>query len=300
MLKHLGRGAAGHVFLASQPSLGDRPVVVKLTTFHGQEHLTLARLQHTNIVPLYAVVDDPVRKLRILCMPYFGGVTLDVLLDKLADLPPRDRNLPHVIANLRTASALATGPAIKILEQLSFEKSICWICLNLAEALHYAHECGLVHFDLKPSNVLIAADGQPMLLDFHLARPPIRTQGPLPDHLGGTPGYMPPEQEKALAALVAGTKIAVPVDRRVDIYALGALLYQTFGGRLPAQSGAPTPLWKCNPRISKGLSAIVEKCLAPSAAALSGRPGAGQRSPPAYPRSAACGRRQSRLGGALS
>ncbi len=135
-----GAARAGHVFLASQPSLGDRPVVVKLTTFHGQEHLTLARLQHTNIVPLYAVVDDAVRKLRILCMPYFGGVTLDVLLDKLADLPPRDRNLPHVIANLRTASALATGPATKILEQLSFEKSICWICLNLAEALHYAHD----------------------------------------------------------------------------------------------------------------------------------------------------------------
>ncbi len=128
-------------------------------------------------------------------MPYFGGVTLDVLLDKLADSLPETAICP-CIADLRTASAFATGPAIKILEQLSFEKSICWICLNLAEALHDAHECGLVHFDLKPSNVLIAADGQPMLLDFHLARPPIRTQGPLPDHLGGTPGYIHPNRKR--------------------------------------------------------------------------------------------------------
>jgi hypothetical protein len=73
LLAELGRGAAGGVFLASQPELSDRSVVLKITPLAGQEHLSLARLQHTHIVPLYTAFDDPQRKIRVLCMPFFGG-----------------------------------------------------------------------------------------------------------------------------------------------------------------------------------------------------------------------------------
>ena len=81
LLAELGRGAAGVVFLASQPSLGDRPVVLKVTPRGRDEHLSLARLQHMNIVPLYSehVLFDG--NLQVLCMPFLGGTTLAGVLD---------------------------------------------------------------------------------------------------------------------------------------------------------------------------------------------------------------------------
>src|SRR5262249_16327767 len=88
LLAQLGHGANGRVFLATQASLADRRIVVKLTAAEGQEHLSLARLQHTHIVPLYAVYDDTQRGLRALCMPYFGGGAFDRILDVLRSRTP--------------------------------------------------------------------------------------------------------------------------------------------------------------------------------------------------------------------
>ena len=65
----------------------------------------------------------------------------------------------------------------------------------------YAQERGLVHLDIKPSNALLAMDGVPMLLDFHLARGPLAAGAPA-SWLGGTPGHMAPEHEKALEAVL--------------------------------------------------------------------------------------------------
>jgi hypothetical protein len=87
LLAEIGRGGQGRVFLATQTSLGDRPVVLKITPRSGQEHIALALLQHTHIVPLLSVLDEPARNLRALCMPYFGGLTLAALLVQLGKLP---------------------------------------------------------------------------------------------------------------------------------------------------------------------------------------------------------------------
>ncbi len=263
LFAELGRGAVGRVYLATQPALSDRPVVVKLTPQTGQEHLSLARLQHTGIAPLYLMQNYPERNLRLLCMPYLGGVTLDRLLDALVYRPGAQRSGRDVARIIEAAEdddceAARHSPALQFLHRASYPQAVCWIGACLADALHYAHQRGLCHFDLKPSNVLLARDGQPMLLDFHLARGPLRP-GDQDLWLGGTPGYFSPEQQAAMAALREGGAIAAPVDHRSDIYSLGVLLKELLGG------GAKAPR----------LQAILQTCLAqtpqdrfPDAAAL--------------------------------
>src|SRR5262249_54447418 len=107
----------------------------------------------------------------------------------------------------------------------------------LAEALHYAHERGLIHLDLKPSNVLVAADGQPMLLDFHLARAPLAPGVPGPDWMGGTPTYMSPEQRRAFDALRAGREGPPGRGRPLRPVFAGLALVGSARGDPPARPG---------------------------------------------------------------
>jgi serine/threonine protein kinase/tetratricopeptide (TPR) repeat protein len=269
LLTELGRGALGRVFLATQQSLANRRVVLKVVPLHGREHLSLARLQHTHIMPLYAVHDDSTRAVRVLCMPYFGSVTLARLREALARLRRPSRTgqdllqalVETTIPGVRGAD-ISNSPARNYLTRSTFVEGICWIGLCLAEGLHYAHEHGLVHFDVKPSNVLLGSDGQPMLLDFHLAQPPLSAGAPPPDWLGGTPGHMAPEQQAALAAVRLRQPLAADVGPPADIFSLGALLYEMLGGEAPYQPGQSPPLHSRNPAVGVGLSDVIHKCLA--------------------------------------
>ncbi len=268
LLAELGRGAHGRVFLAAQATLADRPVVLKVTPCHGQEYLSLARLQHTHIVPLYSMQDDRSRDLRVLCMPYFGGATLASILAALRGLPPAQRTGQDIVETLKKAQTAAPlplsveGPACQFLARASYTRAIGWIGACLADALAYTHERGLVHLDLKPSNVLWAADGQPMLLDLHLARGPIPAGAAPPNWLGGTPVYMAPEHRLALDAVRAGVRVPVGVDGRADIYSLGLLLCEALGGSPPPSRAAADWLRQHNPLVTVGLADVVDKCLA--------------------------------------
>ena len=122
------------------------------------------------------------------------------------------------------------GPYRKYLAQASFVQAVCWVAACLADALQYAHDRGLVHLDVKPSNVLIAGDGQPMLLDFHLAQGPVLPGLSGPERLGGTPRYLSPEQEAAMESVRSGGEVCVTVDGRSDIYSLGLLLSEALAG----------------------------------------------------------------------
>jgi serine/threonine protein kinase/tetratricopeptide (TPR) repeat protein len=267
LIAELGSGAEGRVYLATQPSLADRHVVLKLSPRTGKEHLSLARLQHTHIVPLYAIHDDPRRGLRALCMPYFGSATLARLQEVMNELPRDQRDGQQLLAALDQVQAVplpppARSPGRHLLARASYVQALCWITAGLAEGLHYAHEHGLVHLDVKPSNVLLATAGQPMLLDFHLAQPPLRPDGDQPEWLGGTLAYMAPEHWEALSAIREGKSIPRPVDSRADLFALGAMLYEALGGKLPVQADQFRPLRRINPEVSHGLSDVVRKCLA--------------------------------------
>lgn len=267
LIAELGRGALGRVFLASQGSLADRPVVLKFTPREALEHLSLARLQHTHIVPLHSVQDHPDRGLRSLCMPYFGGTTLSRLLEALRPIPPGERtgqNLLNALDEAEAAAPIRTpaqGAARRGLSRASYVQTVCWVGACVADALQYAHERGLVHLDLKPSNILLADDGQPMLLDFHLAREPVRRGETSPHWFGGTPGYMSPEQQDALRALREGRQVERPVDGRSDVYSLGVLLYEGLAGRPFLESENVRTLRRHNPKVSIGLADVIEKCL---------------------------------------
>ena len=223
----LGRGASGRTYLASEPTLADRSVVLKVISDDQEEHLSLARLQHTNIIPLFSEHSFPERGLRALCMPYLGGTSLARILDALAPIPPADRrgrDIIHVLDKVHAGGPDPTpvdGPYRRSIEQVAYVDAVCWIGTRLADALQEAHAHGLVHMDVKPSNVLIAADGLPLLLDFHLACRPIAAGERFPDRIGGTPGWMAPEHRAALEAVAGGQPVPQPVDHRADIYALG-------------------------------------------------------------------------------
>ena len=285
LLLELDRGAVGRVFLATQPALSDRPVVVKFTPCTGDEHLSLARLQHTHIAPLYLVQDFPTHNLRALCMPYLGALSRARLLKALRACPLQQRTGRQIAELLVTAQSgvpvaqSLVRPAVRFLNRATFTQAVCWIGSCLADALHYAHQCGLVHLDIKPSNVLLASDGQPMLLDFHLARPPIPSgSGPV-DLVGGTRGYMSHEQALAAAAVQQGSLVSIAVDGRSDIYSLGVLLYESLTDSLPeAEEAASRRLLRQRNRdVSRGLEEVLHKCLARCRQPLSGCRRTGRR-----------------------
>jgi tetratricopeptide (TPR) repeat protein len=260
LVAELGRGGAGRTYLAVEPALADRPVVLKVIPDDQEEHLRLARLQHTHIVPLFSEQTLPERGLRALCMPYLGGASLAQIFDTLDGIPldrRRGRDLVAALDRVQLQAEPQTGPCRRYLEAASYVEALCWIGMCLAEALQYAHARGLCHMDIKPSNVLITGDGQPMLLDFHLARGPIAAGECVLGRVGGTPGWMSPEQEAALRAVREGRCVPEAVDGGSDIHALGLLLRGALWGQ---QHQRPVG-------VSVGLADIIGRCLAPKRAA---------------------------------
>lgn len=278
VLDELGRGAEGRVYLARQRTLADRRVVLKVTECAGEEHFNLARLQHTHIVPLYSVQEDREHNRRVLCMPYFGRATFRDVLRHLEEIPVArrsGRDILHALdrteeddaaCELSAAGELAPRshdtPARKYLASADYVEAVCWLGACLADALQFAHERDLVHLDIKPSNILLAADGQPMLLDFHLARPPLKQGEPPPAWLGGSIGYMSSEQHGASLDTLDRQPLRQDVDGRADLFSLGMFLYEALSGRYVLALEQPLPpLSHWNEQISVGLSDIIERCV---------------------------------------
>jgi serine/threonine protein kinase/lipoprotein NlpI len=272
LLSELGRGSHARVFLATQPSLENRLVVLKLGPATGQEHLSLARLQHSHIVPLYSVHEFPTHGLRGLCLPYFGGLTLHKALARIKQhgQPATAGGLLEILNRDRSEAVDAPidSRAWEFLNTSTFSDVVCWIGACLSDALQYAHDRGLLHLDLKPSNVLLASDGVPMLLDFHLARPPLKAGDSAPFWIGGTPGYMAPEHLAAVQAVRDGTSIPHDLDARADVYSLGVVLSEAVASAAQDRSKSSA---------SVGLIDILARCTAadprdryPTAAALAG------------------------------
>jgi tetratricopeptide (TPR) repeat protein len=262
LVKEIGRGAFGRVYLACQDDLAGRPVALKLSADLVDEWRWLAQLQHPNIVPIYSV--HRAGLLQALCMPYLGSVTL---ADVLAALRERSAAAPC------PESSRAMAPCCLLARRgAEYVREVLRIGGRLADGLASAHDRGILHQDLKPANVLLMDNGTPMLLDFNLAQDTRRRGNLSAAHVGGTLPYMAPEQ------LQAFREGRCEPDPRSDVYALGLILYELLTLRLPfplpqgaideclprliadRRLGPPAMPYQ-NKHITPAVAAIVGRCL---------------------------------------
>jgi serine/threonine protein kinase len=242
LVRELGSGSFGRVFLARQCSL-DRLVALKVTRDRGHEARTLARLEHAHIVQVFSEVVIAERNLRLLCMQFVPGTTLERVG---AALTVRDRRQWSGRTILEVLDRVDTGPVPldpaalrerEFLARCDFVPAVCWLGARLAEALAHAHDSGILHRDVKPANVLLNRYGRPFLADFNLsfaARCDSADAAPF----GGTVAYMAPEHLEAFAP--GGRTLRDTVNERSDLYALGVVLFELLTGRLPFRVG-PRP-----------------------------------------------------------
>jgi serine/threonine protein kinase len=210
ILRELGRGAIGSVYLAHDPVI-DRQVAIKtfnprLTSAEKKQYeqqlineaRAAGRLSHPHIVTIFDASSEG--NMPYIAMEYLPGAELSKRLES------GERFHSDEVA------------------------TIIW---KIADALVYAHKNGVIHRDIKPANIFMVGD-QPKLFDFGIARAPNRVSDkPLDDepytlfrnNLLGTPNYMSPEQA-----------LGEPVDERTDIYSLGAVMYEMLVGCKPFKS----------------------------------------------------------------
>src|SRR5467141_4646288 len=239
LLEEIGRGGQGVVYRARQKSL-NRAVALKvigLGQWATKAHLkrfrleaeAAASLEHPCIVPIYEVGE------RAGACYFSMGLVEGGQLDAVAKREP----IP-----IRHAAELIA---------------------KLARTVHYAHEHGILHRDIKPGNILLDAEGEPHLTDFGLARL-VESESTVTRTLEvlGTPSYMAPEQ-------AAGNNARLTI--ATDVYGLGAVLYQLLTGHPPFAGGTtyetikllldtePRQLRLLNPKVDRDLSTICLKCL---------------------------------------
>jgi len=287
LLRELGRGGMARVFLAEQEDLDDRLVVVKVAGRASAEPRLLARARHPHIVEVLRHDRTADGALHLICMPFLGGATLAAVLaeGRRGGAPPRSGRDFLAILDRVSDPAYPPGlgrPAREVLAGSSRARAVAWIVARLAEALDHAHGRGVAHGDLKPANILLTADGQPMLLDFNLAVDWGRADpADLAGDGGGTLAYMAPERLRAVADPARAPAPRSADRHRADIYALGLVLRELLGGPAPA---APPPVAGRSPRelaavlaearrrgpslagVPGALRPILARCLAPDPA----------------------------------
>ena len=236
LLLRLGSGTFATVFLARQNSM-QRLVALKISADQGLEPQTLAQLDHPNIVRVYDQRRIPDQNIRLMYMQYLRGGSLHRALDILT-IEPRalwsgakfveivDRNLTD-----RGEDAALGSPVRERLQTMSWPSVVCRIGEQLASALDYAHDRGVLHRDIKLANVLLAADGTAKLVDFNVSFSG-EVEGATPwTFLGGSLAYMSPEQLEACDPNHDRSPDAL--DGRSDIFSLGVLLFELLTGKRP-------------------------------------------------------------------
>ena len=244
IIREIGRGGMGVVYEAEQTSLHRRVAlkVLRLGVVADPEAMqrfrreaeTVARLHHTNIVPIFAVGCE--HGVHYYAMQFIEGKSLAQVL----------------------AESVRSG-------ELPLHDDVARWGLQAAEALSHSHQRGVIHRDVKPSNLLLDAEGVLWLTDFGLAKRADEVTLTVRGALLGTPRYMSPEQAESLER---------PIDHRTDLYSLGASLYELATGQPVFDSPAPHAVIaqilteepakprRLRPSLPRDLETIILTCLA--------------------------------------
>ncbi|HEY1603808.1 MAG TPA: serine/threonine-protein kinase [Pirellulales bacterium] len=246
LLTRLGRGAFATVFLARQQSM-QRIVALKISADKGNEPQTMALLDHPHIVRVFDQRHLSERQLRLLYMQYIPGGTLQTVIDTIRRLPPSMRSGVRLLEAideclmLRGESPPTDSPLRHRLATATWPQTVCWLGSRLAAALSYAHQRGVLHRDVKPANVLVAADGTPKLADFNISYSSKVEGSSAAAYFGGSLAYMSPEQLEACNP--NHMREAEDLDGRSDVYSLGVMLWELLTGRRPFEDCQPTSNW---------------------------------------------------------
>jgi len=245
LIEEVGRGAAGVVYLGEDPESGARAAIkvlradLALSPVQRQRFLREATatqdLKHPGIARVFEFGEEHGH--QFFAMEYIEGASLF-----------------EVLENQRSGSGSTEG----------HER---WVKLAaaVADGLHYAHERGIVHRDIKPQNLLLDDSGRPCIVDFGLAKFEELSALTRSGALAGTPYYMSPEQ-----ALAANVK----VDRRTDIFSLGVVLYEMLTLNRPFEGDSqqeilysitfrdPAPMSSRNTEIPEDLETVCLQAMA--------------------------------------
>ena len=227
----LGQGGMATVYKAFQPAL-DRYVALKLLRAgivddaeqrerFDREAKAIARLRHPSIVQVFDF--DTIEGQSFLVMEFIDGGTLKT---KQTELATAGQHLPR-------------GDVSRIIGEV-------------ADALDAAHHMGIVHRDVKPSNVLLSRSGRAIMADFGIARI-LTSAGQTQTGVGvGTPEYMSPEQGEGAA-----------VDKQSDIYSLGVMAYELLTGRVPFRADTPLAVVLAHVRDPLPLPSTIDPSIGP-------------------------------------
>ncbi len=241
IVRELGRGGMGVVYEARQVSLNRRVALKVLSGGLGLapkavqrfrlEAEAAAKLHHTNIVPVYAIAEE--QGTHFYAMELIDGPSLDHVIRQMRQETGSAASTPIASAGGKLSADLAqTGPYVysppgcgattglsssSIGSGGGYFDTVARLIAEVADALDYAHQQGIVHRDMKPSNLLLSPAGRLSVNDFGLARMLEQPGMTMTGEFVGTPAYMSPEQ------ITAGR---APLNHRTDVYSLGATLYE--------------------------------------------------------------------------
>jgi serine/threonine protein kinase/formylglycine-generating enzyme required for sulfatase activity len=224
LLRRIGSGGMGVVYLAEQQSL-QRQVALKLIRpeflyFPGardrfeREIKAVLQLQHPSILPIYTVGES--NGIPYFAMEWVDGATVDQVLHQLGG------NAPERLTAADLASVVGSCPVHR--PGSSWVTTVFELLHRVADALHHAHERGVVHRDVKPSNILLARDGRVLLVDFGLALTPESSRLTRTGSQMGSLPYMSPEQVRGDPSRI---------DRRTDVYSLGVVAFELLTLKTP-------------------------------------------------------------------
>jgi serine/threonine protein kinase len=246
LLALLGEGRFAQVFLARQRSM-QRLVALKVSGQRGAEAQTLAQLDHPHIVRVYdqRVLQD--HDVLLVYMPYLAGGTLQDVLTHVRTVAASQLSgrtlLAAVDAALERRGELppASSAARQQWAARSWPATVCALGAKLARALDYAHRRQVLHRDIKPPNVLLTAEGEPLLADFNVGCCS-KLEGAGPAALfGGSLAYMSPEHLEAFNP--EHPRRPESLDGRADLFSLAVTLWEVLAGERPYESEKLTGGW---------------------------------------------------------